>query len=316
MPATNIDDVLVALDGILADTAARRSRLSLFAAMYRLVTARVRDGILRGRFADGPRMDRLDTVFALRYLDAYAAFHAGAPVSKSWQVAFCAAEDASLVGLQHLLLGVNAHINLDLGIAAAMTCPGPEIEGLRADFERINDLLAELMEGVQAAIGAASPMLATLDRFCGAGDEQIAGQVLDHRRPRAGRLRAALARRPAPRARLTVRAAADDPLRLRHESPRRDHRRRPRPQAARANLPLPPAPTLRPRAPHRAPRRPRPCLLQGALAQRRRPRRHGRPPVPRPPLRPGSAARPNVDIQDPVKPPAQKRAWETRRAPC
>ena len=30
-------------------------------------------------------------------------------------------------------------------------------------------------------------------------------------------------------ARLTVRAAADDPLRLRHESPRRDHRRRPRP---------------------------------------------------------------------------------------
>ena len=51
-------------------------------------------------------------------------------------------------------------------------------------------------------------------------------------RPRAGRLRAALARRPAPRARLTVRAAADDPLRLRHESPRRDHRRRSRPQAA------------------------------------------------------------------------------------
>jgi hypothetical protein len=40
--------------------------------------------------------------------------------------------------------------------------------------------------------------------------------------PRAGRLPAALARRPAPRARLTVRAAADDPLRLRHESPRRD----------------------------------------------------------------------------------------------
>jgi hypothetical protein len=47
-------------------------------------------------------------------------------------------------------------------------------------------------------------------------------------RPCAGRLPAALARRPAPRARLTVRAAADDALCLRHESPRRDHRRRPR----------------------------------------------------------------------------------------
>jgi hypothetical protein len=65
----------------------------------------------------------------------------------------------------------------------------------------------------------------------------------------------------------------------------------PGPQAARANLPLPPAPALRPRRRHGAPRRPRPCLLQGALAQRHRPRRHGRPPVPRPPLRPGSAAR-------------------------
>ena len=59
----------------------------------------------------------------------------------------------------------------------------------------------------------------------------------------------------------------------------------------RANLPLPPAPALRPRRRHGAPRRPRPCLLQGALAQRHRPRRHGRPPVPRPPLRPGPATR-------------------------
>jgi hypothetical protein len=65
----------------------------------------------------------------------------------------------------------------------------------------------------------------------------------------------------------------------------------PGPQAARANLPLPPAPALRPRRRHGAPRRPRPRLVQGALAQRHRPRRHGRPPVPRPPLRPGPAAR-------------------------
>jgi hypothetical protein len=65
----------------------------------------------------------------------------------------------------------------------------------------------------------------------------------------------------------------------------------PGPQAARANLPLPPAPALRPRRRHGAPRRPRPRLVQGALAQRHRSRRHGRPPVPRPPLRPGPAAR-------------------------
>jgi len=55
----------------------------------------------------------------------------------------------------------------------------------------------------------------------------------------------------------------------------------------RANLPLPAAPALRPRRRHGAARRPRACLLQGPVAQWHRPRRHGRPPIPRPPLRPG-----------------------------
>jgi len=193
VPAANIDEVLVALDGVLAETTARRSRLALFAALYRVVTARVRAGILAGRFADGPRMDRLDTVFALRYLDAFAAHRDGAPVSKAWRVAFAAAEDGSLVSIQHLLLGMNAHINLDLGIAAAIVAPGPAIEDLRGDFERINDVLGELLDGVQAALGSQSPMLGVLDRFCGRADERFADFCMVQARKQAWRVATVLA---------------------------------------------------------------------------------------------------------------------------
>ena len=77
----------------------------------------------------------------------------------------------------------------------------------------------------------------------------------DHRRhpgrrpgpgPCAGRLRAARARRPAPgtAARAGGEACADR-VGLRHPPPRRDHCRRPRPQAARASLPILIAPALR-----------------------------------------------------------------------
>jgi hypothetical protein len=194
--ATNIDEVLVGLDSILAETTARRSRLALFPALYRLVTARVQQGIRDGRFADGPRMERLDAVFAGRYLDAFAGFKLGAPVTKSWRVAFHAAADPGLITLQHLLLGMNAHINLDLGIAAATICPGPAIDGLRADFDTINDVLGELLGGVQAALNETSPMLASLDRFCGGADESFAGFAIGKARKQAWRVASVLATLP------------------------------------------------------------------------------------------------------------------------
>ena len=50
---------------------------------------------------------------------------------------------------QHLLLGCNAHINLDLGVALADIARGKELEPLRSDFEAINGLLATHVETLQ-----------------------------------------------------------------------------------------------------------------------------------------------------------------------
>lgn len=197
MQARDTTDVLEALDGIIAESIRRPSRLGLFAALYRHVTARVRAGIREGAFDDGPRMERFDATFANRYLDAYAAHACGEATSRSWRVAFAAAEDPGLICLQHLLLGMNAHINLDLGIAAAEVCPGDALPGLRRDFDAINDILGDLLGAVQAAIGGVSPLFHVLDALCGSGDEHLASFSMVQARKQAWRSACLLAQLPA-----------------------------------------------------------------------------------------------------------------------
>jgi hypothetical protein len=149
MPAATIDEVIARLDGIIEKSIAARDRRGYFAALYNRVTLAVRDGIAAGEFEDGPRMERLDVVFANRYLDAYDAYERGERTSVAWQRAFDAALHDDLFVVQHLLLGINAHIALDLGIAAADVAPGAALASLQRDFDRINDVLASLVGTVE-----------------------------------------------------------------------------------------------------------------------------------------------------------------------
>lgn len=162
MPATSINEVIARIDGITREAARSGHRRGYFAALYDRVTRRVRDGIARGEFEDNARMERLDVVFANRYLDAFDLYAAGARPTRAWRQALDAANRDGLTVAQHLLLGMNAHINLDLGIAAATVAPGAEIAGLERDFYRINDVLSGLVAEVEAQI------IDIVDRFDGA----------------------------------------------------------------------------------------------------------------------------------------------------
>jgi len=155
----SIDQVIERLDEITDSAIREGSRLGYFAALYNRVTRAIREGIRMGAFDDNPRMERLDVVFANRYIEAYDCLRRGVAPSASWQIAFDAATQPDLSVLRHLLLGMNAHINLDLGIACAATAPVDRIDGLRADFNRINDVLASLLPTVQAQLGEISPSL-------------------------------------------------------------------------------------------------------------------------------------------------------------
>jgi hypothetical protein len=169
----NIDDIIRQLEAIIQTCAAENNRAGYFAVLYHRVTCRIKEGITKSEFEDNARMERLDVLFAGRYLDAWNTWRAGRNTTGSWKVAFDAAANKDHLILQHLLLGINAHINLDLGIAAAETMKGYSLDGVKKDFDSINNILAALVDEVQDNLGKVSLLMPLFDRCTRGYDEKI-----------------------------------------------------------------------------------------------------------------------------------------------
>ena len=161
---TTIDEVLVQLNAILDDAVRNSARIGYFAALYERVTSNVRRALIAGNvFDDNALMERLDVVFANRFLEAWGQHTQGQRPTESWAVAFERLDDPRPLVVQHLMLGMNAHINLDLGIAAATVAPTPaSLAALQPDFNRINDVLARLVRVVEDELCQISPRLQRL----------------------------------------------------------------------------------------------------------------------------------------------------------
>ncbi len=193
MQANSIDEVLSLLDAIIAESRQKDSRLGYFPVLYREVTRAVKSGIAAERFSDGPRMEQLDVIFANRYFEAYQLFREGSQPQRAWQVCLSAAGDRRRIVLQHLLLGINAHINLDLGIAAAQTSPGDQLASLKGDFDEINRILFELALGTKARLSRVWPWLVLLDLAAGRSEDRIVNFSLVKARDHAWSLARTLA---------------------------------------------------------------------------------------------------------------------------
>lgn len=152
MQAQTLEEVIHCLDTIIADCRQRSSRIGYFACLYRKMTVAIKVGIAKGMFEDATRMEKLDVFFANRYLDAYTRYRNGERPTTSWQTAFDAAASDQLTVLQHLLLGINAHINLDLGIAAAKVSTPETIAQLERDFNKVNEVIGTLFADVQSSL--------------------------------------------------------------------------------------------------------------------------------------------------------------------
>ena len=156
--STSIDEIITRLTEIVDKAIAENNRAGYFAVLYRKVTMAVAQKIKEGYFDDNARMEKLDVVFANRYLDAWDCSNAGKPCSNSWQLAFDTCKNWQPMVMHHLLCGMNAHISLDLGIAAATVCPGNQIESIHNDFNKINTLLSDLIAGVKADLYSMWPL--------------------------------------------------------------------------------------------------------------------------------------------------------------
>lgn len=172
-PARTINEVAHQLTAIIEWSKQNNSRTGYFAALYRKVIIQAKKGIEEGLFDNGPRIERLDVIFANRYLQACYQYQTGQTPTQSWVCAFDETGHWWPIVLQHLLLGMNAHINLDLGIAVAETVPPGELPDLKSDFDKINQILASLVGDVQNELAEIWPMLRLLNRYLGSVETSL-----------------------------------------------------------------------------------------------------------------------------------------------
>jgi len=170
-PICTIDDVIEILKDIIEQSKNNNDTLGYFAALYLKVTVKVKEGIANNLFDDGPRMEKLDVIFASRYIHAYDAYQNNKPVTKSWEKAFDLSEKYWPIVLQHLLIGMNAHINLDLGIAAAEVMKDKDINNLKDDFDKINEILSSLVHEVESDLSEIWPTLKKILKWTGKVDD-------------------------------------------------------------------------------------------------------------------------------------------------
>jgi hypothetical protein len=170
---TNFAELLERMDLLVVRARDENSRDGYFAVVYRLVTRALQDAVAAGRFEDAGREERFALIFAGRYFDALERFRRQQVTPLSWSEAFRAVTNWRPTVVQHILLGMNAHINFDLGIAAVLTAQGEDLQLMRRDFDMVNDVLAGLTDRVQAALARIWPSMRLLDALGGQKDEEI-----------------------------------------------------------------------------------------------------------------------------------------------
>jgi hypothetical protein len=166
---------------------AARDRRAIFLGCYRLMTHNMLDAIEAGRFHDGAWVRRLLERFADYYFSALDRFEQNETSTPAvWKLAFDATRDAKVMTLQHLLLGVNAHVNHDLVFSLydlledewADDTPAQRAQR-HADHELVNRIIGETTDAVQdQVIEEISPWTNWLDTLLGPVDEWLTSRLL------------------------------------------------------------------------------------------------------------------------------------------
>jgi hypothetical protein len=182
--ARTIDEVLEQLDAIIADSVKNNDPFGFFAYIYRRTTAQIKLAIIDKKFEDNTRMEKFDVLFANKYLGAYRDFQNGRAVCGPWAAAFDVKKD-KLTILQHIILGMNAHINYDLGMTAAEFAEGGEIDSMKYDFMKVNEVLSSLVDELQVKVGRVSRLMFLLDWIGKRNDEVVMDFSMEKARKQA-----------------------------------------------------------------------------------------------------------------------------------
>ncbi|MGN6791389.1 MAG: DUF5995 family protein [Streptosporangiaceae bacterium] len=146
-----IDEVIARMQRLLEPLAASKDPRQYFHATYLRTTLAVAAEIKRGGFIDAEWTERWDVAFARFYLDALEATIDGGQPARPWAIAFGAPAD--MPALNHVLFGMNAHINFDLPQALLAVITDEEfdepavIARREADHRHVDRVLASRVAG-------------------------------------------------------------------------------------------------------------------------------------------------------------------------
>jgi hypothetical protein len=178
---------IIRMQSLLEQWEPRSDLRAVFLSCYTLMTRNMIASIQAGRFHDPLWVNNLLEHFAGYYFTALDAHDFGAescPVI--WQVTFNAVGNKNTRAVQHLLLGVNAHINYDLVLAL---CDLLEPEWAALPLEKraqryedhclINQIIAETIDEVQdQVLEHYSPKMDLVDRALGRLDEWLISRLI------------------------------------------------------------------------------------------------------------------------------------------
>ncbi|KAA1418169.1 hypothetical protein FE697_020240 [Mumia zhuanghuii] len=157
----SVDGVISRLREIDAGLPAKDG-VAVFNRMYLTVTERVAaviaDPASAGtRFRDAETMASLDVGFANHWLAAIDDDAAGRRVAPAWRPLF-ESRGARRLSIQYAVAGMNTHIEHDLPIAVVDTCRagGLEPDDIHADYETVNDILAQVESSIRRSFLDAS----------------------------------------------------------------------------------------------------------------------------------------------------------------
>ena len=174
--AQDLDEVVANFNTLIEWAKDKPSGIGYFAVMYKRATIAMDAAIKAEEFEQPDVMAKFVMFFAQRYFDALNAYRDPQNQlnpTQVWLCHFVGLEHSGPIVFQHLLTAVDAHINLDLGIAAS-SVGSDNMDGLRADFDQVNRVLASQVQSVLTALGDVSPALERIRIFISDDTEVLA----------------------------------------------------------------------------------------------------------------------------------------------
>ena len=161
---------------------------AIFQHVYLLMTKEMQIRLAADFFKDPIWMEHLLTRFASYYFKAMDDYEKEKRCSTVWSLAFQMAEQKQTFVLQDALLGINAHINHDLPLVLydvlSQEKAWPDARLMlnrRQDHERINDVLADLVDLVQEELATHhARLLRWVDTLMKRHDETLSSFFLAH----------------------------------------------------------------------------------------------------------------------------------------